>query len=491
MTKLSEILKKHAAYTKESLSDPRPSGNKRTVPPGRQKELEEVSAMTPPKIGWRIFLILFCVFIGVVMVNSPEYGGDFVPAIKVFYFAFCTIPPTVALTVTYCVKRGVYNRRMERKWMLQREIKEVEDHNRSLEESRDKWEAREKRREEQMRSLMREARKLIASKEYFDQLLSADATDMETELSTLCAYLLIDSDISITDTYLFRSIDATRDIAITESSVSFHPVSGAWTALENAGQYNRQARLLYYVSVWKMNERLRYYCGELMLDKSVVPSGSLDDFLAQHNSTPTATGTERYLFTTTSAQKFDFSDKNTGAFITRILQNSTWRDLITTTVKTKLPTPSRDAVPDGKSLFKMLGFWRKEEDETDVFLNNLELEGWTTVRRVHAGTGFYVWDTMKKATAYSIPDIVDGTSVEIIWNNAFENAPHLRILAIPKSIAFIGSHIFSNHSVPSNIHIYYHGTLAEWNKIHLDKGWNYFRNGGCVIVHCTDTSFVA
>ena len=488
MTKLSEILKKHAAYTKESLSDPRPSGNKRTVPPGRQKELEEVSAMTPPKIGWRIFLILFCVFIGVIMVSSPEYGGDFVPAIKVFYFAFCTIPPTVALTVTYCVKRGVYNRRMERKWMIQREIKEVEDHNRSLEESRDKWEAREKRREEQMRSLMREARKLIASKEYFDQLLSADATDMETELSTLCAYLLIDSDISITDTYLFRSIDASRDIAITESSISFHPVSGAWTALENAGQYNRQARLLYYVSVWKMNERLRYYCGELMLDKSVVPSGSVDDFLAQHNCMPSSTGAEHTAYKTLSSEKFEFSNGMVKGLVNQILQSRRLREQMVGNNKKKLPAPMWELVPTSERLVKLRGLWDYDNDETAAYLNRMNVEIFNQSKSVHAGDKSRVSPSIRAAKACSIPT---ESNVQGIEAHAFEEVPHLECLSIPKNIININGYIFSSRATPHIIHIIYQGGQSEWNKVSLTNNWARLPNGGCVIVHCTDTSFVA
>ncbi len=488
MTKLSELLKKYDAYTNESLRDPRPSGNKRTVPPGRQKELEEVSAMTPPKIGWRIFLILICVLVGIVMVSSPEYGGNLVSEVKVFYFVFCTIPPTVALIVTYCVKRGVYNRRMERKWELQRQIKEVEDHNRTLEESRDKWEAREKRREGQKQSLMRDARKLIASKEYFDQLLSADATDMETELSTLCSYLLIDSDISIADTYLLRSIDATRDIAITESSVSFHPVSGAWTALENAGQYNRQARLLYYISVWKMNEALRCYCGELMLDKSLVPSVSLDNFLEQHNCMPSSTGTEHTSYETLSSENYDFSNGTVKVLVNQILQSRRLREEMVVNVKRKLPEPSRGAIHTSRLLCKLLGFWQKEETSFDVEMNNL----WCDVpfMRVHAGTKGYL--RMNETTqAYSIPAFVDGKPANVIWTGAFQEIPHLRLLGIPDNMEMISFQIFSQKGLPSIIHVYYHSTRSAWNKIRLNQDWAYIPNGGCVIVHCTDASFVA
>ena len=372
--------------------------------------------------------------------------------------------------------------------MIQREIKEVEDHNRSLEESRDKWEAREKRREEQMRSLMREARKLIASKEYFDQLLSADATDMETELSTLCTYLLIDSDISITDTYLFRSIDATRDIAITESSISFHPVSGAWTALENAGQYNRQARLLYYVSVWKMNESLRYYCGELMLDKSVVPSGSLDNFLAQHNCMPSSTGAEHTAYKTLSSEKFEFSNGMVKGLVNQILQSRRLREQMVGNVKSKLPVPSRGAIHSSRLLCKLLGFWRKEEDSIDVEENNFWCDA--PFMRVHAGTKGYL--LMEETTeAYSIPAFVDGKPANVIWTGAFQEIPHLRLLGIPDNMRLISSQIFSQKGFPSIIHVYYHGTHSAWNKITFDKNWAHLPNGGCVIVHCTDTSFVA
>ena len=494
MTKLSEMLKSYDAYTKESLSDPRPSGNKRTVPPGKQKELEEVSAMTPPKIGWRIFLILFCVFIGVVMVNSPEYGGDLVPAVKVFYFAFCTIPPTVALTVTYCVKRGMYNRRMERKWMIQREIKEVEDHNRSLEESRDKWEAREKRREEQMRTICREAARLMSSKEYFEHVFSSPNTeDLENEIHCQCLFMepLYQgcSDYDFAETYLLSSVNPAQDVAITDSSIVFRPTSSAWSMLEQAGRNSHLARLLYYISVWKMNEALRYYCGELMLDKSVVPSVPLDEFLAQHDSTPAATGTERDLYQTVSAQGFDFIDTIVRALIIRILQNRHLKDSIVESVKRKIPEPSNWAVIYNRFVPRMMEISNGHKGEIDH--SDDDFFASRPYRRVHAGRGWlYLYPGADKKTACNVPDTDDGLPVTHIMEDAFEEVPLLQILSIPKTIKDIDKNIFSSHAIPAVIHVCYSGTSVDWNKIRLSNNWAYIQCGH-VIVHCTDTSFVA
>ena len=209
MTKLSELLTKYDRYRQEEQKDPYPSGETRTVLPEHKKELEEVSAITPPSIGWRIFLILFCVICGIIMANSPEYEGG----LGNFYFVFCTVPPTIALTVTYFTKKGVYNRRMERKWELQHQINEIEDYNNTLEQNQKTWEERKNKRNAQIRLVISEASKLIASKEYFYQFLQSDHTDeVENELAVLCNFLRMNKDISISDTYLIRSIDIAQDI---------------------------------------------------------------------------------------------------------------------------------------------------------------------------------------------------------------------------------------------------------------------------------------
>lgn len=485
MTKLAELLQKYDRYMQEEQKDSCPTETKRIISPEHQKELEEISAITPPKLGWRIFLILLCALYGIIMANQPS------PYAPVFVFCVCTVPPAIALIVPYCAKRGVYNLRMERKVRLQRQIEEDEAYNNTLEQNQKAWEERKNRRDSQLRSIMSDVHKLIASKEYFEQLLHSDnAEEMEAEWAALCALLHMNRDISISDTYLMRSINLAQDITITDNSIAFRPTSSAWNMLEQASHNSRLARIMYYVSAWKVNEKLRFYCGEMMLDKSLVPQISLEEYLAQHDSVPSSARYENKVYKCIASVSFDYIGGSLKLIINRILQNQQLREQIVTNVKTKLPEPMWELVPSSERLLKMQGKWDRDNDEVATYLNQMNVELYDLSKSVHAGDDVYcsLLPWIKTATACSIPT---GADIRNIAPHAFEKVRQLKCLSIPQNIRCINESIFSSRAIPDIIHIYYQGTRLEWNKIDLTKRWAYLPNGGYVVVHCTDTSFVA
>ncbi len=72
----------------------------------------------------------------------------------------------------------------------------------------------------------------------------------------------------------------------------------------------------------------------------------------------------------------------------------------------------------------------------------------------------------KSDTDYEIPD-----SVTTIDANAFGESETLTSITIPAGVTFIGE--FALSTCPNLTDIYYQGTEAEWNKITLEKYYDY------------------
>lgn len=72
--------------------------------------------------------------------------------------------------------------------------------------------------------------------------------------------------------------------------------------------------------------------------------------------------------------------------------------------------------------------------------------------------------------------------VEGIGGYTFNFCYALVQVIIPTSVVFIGYQAFSN--TPNLTSITYKGTIAQWNNINLDIGWEY--NSSITVVHCSD-----
>ena len=491
MSKLIELWK-DAGKLSEKLAPKYPSKEKKTIPTEWIEELKQIEAESPPKLAGRVIWSLIIIGLGIFCVASGEFDSAIQNSPGTFFAAWFILYgiPVVAIFVNYFKKNSHYNELLSRGATIRHQIREIESNN-------SEWDQCKKMEEQtwaQIQTIYREAARLMNSKEYFEQVFSsANTQDLENELHYQCLFMEVlyheGSDYDFAETYLLSSVNPAQDVVITDSSIVFRPTSSAWSILEQASGNSRLARILYYVSLWKMNGRLRYYCGELMLDKSVVPSVPLDEFLAQHDSTPATTGTERDWYKTVSARGFDFIDTIVRALIIRILQNRHLKDSMVATVERKMPEPSHWAVIYNGFVPRMMeisnGYKGKIDHSDDDFFAS------RPYRRVHAGRAqYFLYPGADKKTACNVPDTVDGLPVIDIMEDAFEEVPLLQILFIPKTIKDIGRKIFSSHAIPAVIHVCYSGTSVDWNKIRLSNNWAYIQCGH-VIVHCTDTSFVA
>lgn len=78
----------------------------------------------------------------------------------------------------------------------------------------------------------------------------------------------------------------------------------------------------------------------------------------------------------------------------------------------------------------------------------------------------------------------NNSCLEEIGDGAFSYNPYLTVISLPKSLKYIGGHVFEG--CEENINILYEGTMAEWEKIKKDEYWNWNIFSYSICVECSD-----
>lgn len=485
MSKLSELWKEYQKIAQQGTNDPYPTGTSKDIPFEWEAEIKELNTATPPSLGWRIILFLvlaaytvyFCYSSGANSKNST------------FLFFAIVILPVIVLLINYFKKKSQYNEKMSRLYSLKSQIQNIEKFNEDLENNKQKWESRQRNRDQQLKRIISDVQKLMGSTEKYVSLLTSENTEeIENEILYQYKFTKECNECSPDDFALFRSIDPSRDIIVSENSLTVKPNNEVWNTLEQVSRRCWVAQLSYHVSMWQLNEGLKRLCTDLMLDTSLVNSTTLSDYLARQNFRLAETDWEKQLYQMITSTQWAWRYRASKQLIQQIIQNRRLREQMVTNIMKKLPAPMWELVPSSERLLKMQGKWDTDNDETAAYLNQMHIELYNTSKSVHAGNNFYVYPHIRTATVCSIPT---GSEIRNIAPRAFEEVPHLRCLTIPKNIMYIDEYIFSSRATPNIIHIFYQGMQSEWNKISLTNCWDYLPNGGCIIVHCTDTSFIA
>ncbi len=106
-----------------------------------------------------------------------------------------------------------------------------------------------------------------------------------------------------------------------------------------------------------------------------------------------------------------------------------------------------------------------------IFMNNIKIEK----------SVISIGD-MAFLACYKLEEITLGDAVTIIGNNAFASCHSLESINISNAVTSIGCDVFRNSTNLVNIN--YAGTVAEWNLISKDKGWD--SKTGDYTVYCTN-----
>lgn len=492
MSKLSELWAEYQSIMHQSANDPYPSGEKQIIPRDWEKERDELKKATPPNLKWRVILLLIglgltlCAYIAVSM---GVEGTEEIEPVHVLGAALYFNAVPIFSLIGYAKKKSKYNQSMSQLRSLEHRIDEIVKKNRDLKDRIEDRERRQKSRKCKLNKIISDAQKLMGSTEKYVSLLTSENTEeIENEILHQCKFIKECSKCSPDDLALFRSIDPSRDIIVSEYSLTVKPNNEVWNTIEQASRRCWVAQLLYHVSNWHLNKGLELLCRQLMLDTSLVSSTTLSDYLARQNLRLAETDREKQLYQMITSTQWRWKCSANKQLIQQILQNRKLREQMVANVKRRLPAPMPILVPSSERLLKMQGRWDRDNDETAAFLNQMNRELCDLSKSVHAGDAFYALPMIKNATECTIPT---GSDIRNIAPHAFEEVPYLTCLSIPQNITNINEYIFSSRATPNIIHIYYQGMQSEWNKISLTNCWAYLPNGGCVIIHCTDTSFVA
>lgn len=484
MSKLSELWAEYQSIVHQSANDPCPNVSPKTVPFEWEQEIEKLNSATPPKFTWRIIIMLICFGI-----SALAASGHSTSALQIGTYVIAFIIPSLLLIVSYFKSKSEYVRTINRICYLKNQIKSIEKQNDNINENKQKWESRQKDRDKKINKIVSDAKKLMGSTEKYVSLLTSENTkEFENELLHQYKFTKECNECSPDDFALFRSIDPSRDILVSEHSITIKTNNEVWNTLEQASRRCWAAQLLHHVSNWHLNEGLKRLCKQLMLDSDPVSSTSLTEYLAVQNLRIAETDIEKQLYQMIISTTWGWKCSASKQLIQQILQNRRLREQMVANVKRRLPAPMSILVPPSERLLKMQGRWDKDNDETAAFLNQMNMELCDISKSVHAGDAFYALPMIKNAIECTIPT---GSDIRNIAPHAFEEVPYLTCLSIPQNITNINEYIFSSRATPYIIHIYYQGMQSEWNKVSLTNHWSYLPNGGYVIVHCTDTSFVA
>ena len=269
MKSLTTLWNDFQEIVQENQNDCRPSREKEKIPSEWEAEIAEIDRFSPMSFSE------FCISLLIPIYNLYAV------------WAFRN-------------DREKARKNKKRKEVLQNKIREINYYNHSIDQEVKEWEKRQGERDSKLNRIVSEAVKLMASRDYFEQVFSsANAADVDNEIYQQCLFAELfhtkkrKRDFLFCDTYLLSAVDLTRDVTVTDNCISYIPTGDAWGMLEKAGESSRMAKLLYHASVWKMNEILPLYCMEHQLDASLVPSCSLVDYLAQHGITQLSSEEER------------------------------------------------------------------------------------------------------------------------------------------------------------------------------------------------------